>query len=305
MAWDGVVRPYEAQKDNYAGLYQQGLNSNINVAISQASENANLRFSLTRQNNQGVSLEARNNKNIANFNSTFRISSKWSTDIMVNYINQYTHNRPYSIDRMINNFTGMIGRFDNADWYLNKFKTSKGYRFVTGTNQSLTPAENIIYNGFKGDIADYVWRLKEHNLDEYNNRVIASMTHNYQILKNLKVRGRLSTDFTSEKVENRQSTEVPLAFNNSGYFSLGSNMYSIVYGDVLMTYTQKVSPNLELNLMGGYTATKELATRLGRETNGGLSTENLFDIAASINTAGSSSYSLDSRKGCHHRNNQC
>lgn len=290
MAWDGVVRPYEAQKDNYAGLYQQGLNSNINVAISQASENANLRFSLTRQNNQGVSLEARNNKNIANFNSTFRISSKWSTDIMVNYINQYTHNRPYSIDRMINNFTGMIGRFDNADWYLNKFKTSKGYRFVTGTNQSLTPAENIIYNGFKGDIADYVWRLKEHNLDEYNNRVIASMTHNYQILKNLKVRGRLSTDFTSEKVENRQSTEAPLAFNNSGYFSLGSNMYSIVYVDVLMTYTQKVSPNLELNLMGGYTATKELATRLGRETNGGLSTENLFDIAASINTAGSSSY---------------
>lgn len=289
MGWDGVVRPYEAQKDNYAGLYQQGLNSNINVAISQASENANLRFSLTRQNNQGVSLEAANNKNIANFNSTFRISSKWSTDIMVNYINQYTHNRPYSIDRMINNFTGMIGRFDNADWYLNKFKTSKGYRFVTGTNQSLTPAENIIYNGFKGDIADYVWRLKEHNLDEYNNRVIASMTHNYQILKNLKVRGRLSTDFTSEKVENRQSTEVPLAFNNSGYFSLGSNMYSIVYGDVLMTYTQKISPNLELNLMGGYTATKELATRLGRETNGGLSTENLFDIAATINTAGSSS----------------
>ncbi|WP_188766607.1 SusC/RagA family TonB-linked outer membrane protein [Emticicia aquatilis] len=289
MSWDGVVRPYEAQKNNYGGLYQQGQNSNINLAISQGNENSNLRFSLTRQDNQGISLGAKNTKNIANFNSNFKIGQKWNTDIIVNYINQYTHNRPYSIDRMINNFTGMIGRFDNAEWYLNKYKTSKGYRFVTGSAQSLTPNENIIYNGFKGDIADYVWRLKEHNLDEYSNRVIASMTNYYQIYKDLKLRGRVSTDFTSERVENRQSTEVPLAFNNSGSFSLGSNLYSIVYGDVLLTYTKKVTPNLELNAMGGYTATKELATKIGRETSVGLSTENLFDIAASINTPVSSS----------------
>ncbi|AFK03697.1 TonB-dependent receptor plug [Emticicia oligotrophica DSM 17448] len=289
MGWDGVVRPYEAQKDNYAGLFQQGQNSNINVAVSQSTDNSNLRFSLTRQDNQGISLGSKNTKNIANFNSSFKVGNKWTTDVIINYINQYTHNRPYSIDRMMNNFTGMIGRFDNADWYMNKYKTSKGYRFVTGTNQSLTPNENIRYNGFKGDIADYVWRLKEHNLDEYNNRVIASLTNHYQITKGLKLRGRVSTDFTSEKVENRQSTEVPLAFNNSGYFSLGTNLYSIVYGDLLLTYNKKLSQNFNLDLMGGYTATKEIASRLGRETNGGLSTENLFDIAASINTPGSSS----------------
>ncbi len=47
MGWDGVVRPYEAQPSAYEGLFQQGSNSNINLAISQSTDNSNLRFSLT------------------------------------------------------------------------------------------------------------------------------------------------------------------------------------------------------------------------------------------------------------------
>jgi TonB-linked SusC/RagA family outer membrane protein len=289
MGWDGIVRPYEAQEDNYAGLYQQGHTANVNVAVSQSTENSNIRFSLTRQDNAGLSLNAGNQKNIANLNSTFRLGRKWSTDILVNYINQKTENRPYSIDRMINNFTGMMGRFDNSDWYLNKYQTSRGYRFVTGTGQSLTPDENIRYNGFKGDIADYVWRVNKNLLDETSNRVIASMTHHYQILPDLKFRGRISTDFTSERIETRNYTERPLAFGNSGYFGLDNNLYSILYGDALLTYTKRLSPSFELNVMGGYMATKDIATFVSRGTNGGLSTENLFDIAATINVANSGS----------------
>lgn len=296
MAWDGVVRPYEAQIDNYAGLFQQGQTSSVNLAVSQATDNGNLRFSLTRQDNKGLSLGAGNSKNIANLNSSFKLGNKWTTDLMINYVNQHTSNRPYSVDRMINNFTGMMGRFESADWYNNKYQTSKGYRFVTGTGQSLTPSENIIYNGFKGDIADYVWRLNKHNLDEYSNRVIGSMTNHYQISENLRFRGRIATDFTSERIEDRRATERPLAFGApTGGFGLNNNLYSILYGDALMTYTKKLTPDFELSVMGGYTASKEIATSLSRSTRDGLSTENLFDIAASFNSpvnSGSSRTSL-------------
>lgn len=290
VSWDGIVRPYEAQKDNYAGLFQTAQNSSINVALTQVSENSNVRFSLTRQDNEGVSLGAKNSKNIANLNSTFRLGKKFSTDLLVNYVNQHTSNRPYSIDRLMNNFAGMIGRFDNADWYLNKYKTSKGYRFVTGTNQSLTPGENIKYPGFRGDIADYVWRIKEHNEDEISNRVIGSLTNNWQIVNNLKLRARIATDFTSLKTESRQSTEIPLSFGNSGYFGLSSELTNILYGDVLLTYTKKITSDLEMNVMGGYTASKQTGTYTSRNTDGGLSTENFFDISASMNTPGSNSF---------------
>ncbi|TDE45976.1 SusC/RagA family TonB-linked outer membrane protein [Flavobacterium rhamnosiphilum] len=289
MAWDGIIRPYEAQK-GYASLYQKGINSNVNIAISQSSENASMRFSLTRQDNQGVSIGSQNTKNVANLNTTFKLGKKLTTDLLINYVNQKTHNRPYSNDRMINNFTGMMGRFDDGAWYLNKYKTSLGYRFVTGANtQSLTPSENIIRNGFRGDVADYVWRVKENNEDEYSNRVIASMTHNYQIVDNLKLRARLATDFTSMSTETRNSTEIPLAFGNSGYFGLNSAQYSILYGDILLTYTKKITPDLELSAMGGYTASKDKGTSISRGTNGGLSVENWFDLSASRNNPNSDS----------------
>ncbi|HYE56021.1 MAG TPA: SusC/RagA family TonB-linked outer membrane protein, partial [Chitinophagaceae bacterium] len=231
-----------------------------------------------------------NNRNIANLNSNFRLGKRYGIDVMVNYVNQRIKNRPYSIDRMINNFTGMMGRFDNADWYLARYKTSKGYKFVTGAGtQSLTPAENIRYPGFRADIADYVWRVKEHNEDEYNNRVIASLTNHLQIINNLRLRVRIATDFTSQRSESRQSTEVPLAFGNSGAFIIGSYQSTIVYGDALLTYTHKITPDVEVNLMGGYTASKQNETILSRSTNGGLSTENLFDVAASVGLPNSDS----------------
>lgn len=294
LGWDGKIRPYVAQKDNYKGLFQTAHNSSISVAVTQSSENSNMRFSLTRQQNEGVSIGAQNSKNIANFNSSFRFAKNFTTDVMINYINQKTHNRPYSVDRMLNNFTGMMGRFDNADWYFDRYQTSKGYRFVQGTGQSLTPDENIIYPGFKSDIADYVWRVNKINEDEYSNRVIASLTNNWQIMKDLRFRTRLSTDFTSMRTESRSATERPLAFGNSGGFGLSSYLSSILYGDALLTYTKKLNKDFELSVMGGYTANKELAQSVSRSTNGGLSTENMFDIAASINTpnSGSSRYSL-------------
>jgi iron complex outermembrane recepter protein len=291
MSWDGIMRPYEAQTDGYSNFYQQGQNSNINLAVSQGNENGNIRFSFTRQDNQMLSRGANNNKNIATLNSSFKLGSKITTNLSVNYTNQLTHNRPYSIDRMINNFTGMIGRFDNAAWYQNKYKTSKGYRYAIGAaTPSLTPEENIIYNGHKNDILDYTWRINENNLDEYSNRVLANLTNTWEIVEGLSLQGRISTDFTSERIEARNSTEAPLAINpNTGGFSLDNNLYSLVYGDVLLSYRRNITPDLDFKIMGGYTASRELNTKLGRSTNNGLSTENLFDLAASNNLPNSGS----------------
>lgn len=289
MGWDGVVRPYVAQKDNYAGLFQKAHNRVASVAITQGGENYSTRLSFTRQDNEGVSLGSENDKNIVNLNNSFNLGKNYTIDVVVNYINQRTKNRPYSIDRITNNFTGMIGRFDNADWYLSKYKTSKGYRFVTGTNQSLTPDENIIYNGMKGDLMDYVWRVKENTSDERSDRVISSITNSWNIGKGFNLRGRLAADLTSLRVEYRNSTEIPLTFGNSGMFSMENFNNNLMYGDLMLTYNKKLTSDIELNVLAGYSATKETGSMVSRSTNGGLSTENMFDVSASVNTPNSNS----------------
>ena len=289
LAWDGVSRPYVAQEDNYAALFNNPASSQVNVAISNATDKGNFRLSLTRQDNEALSLNSKNSKNIVNLNSTYNVSKKIKTDLMINYINQNTKNRPYSIDRMINNFSGMMTRFDNGAWYLDRYQTSRGYRYVTGNGQSLTPEENITGNGFRGDIADYVWRVNRHRSSELSNRVIGSLTNHIEITDELNLRTRISTDFTSRYSEDKQATERPLAFGPSGYFGMSSDQFSILYGDIMLNYRKKITDEVTLSAMAGYTARKESFRSISRSTNGGLSTENLFDIVASTNIANSGS----------------
>ncbi|MBN3519839.1 SusC/RagA family TonB-linked outer membrane protein [Algoriphagus lutimaris] len=289
QAWDGISRPYVAQQDNYAALFNSPVSSNVNVAISNSTDKANFRLSLTRQDNESLSLNSKNSKNIVNLNSSYQVNKNWKVDLMVNYINQNTKNRPYSIDRMINNFGGMMTRFDNGEWYLDRYQTSRGYRFVTGNGQSLTPEENITGNGFRGDIADYVWRVNKNRASELSNRVIGSLTNHIQITNDLKLRARLSTDFTNRYSEFSNYSTRPLAFGPSGAFGMNTELFSILYGDLMLTYTKRLTDEITLSAMGGYTARKESFSNVSRSTNGGLSTENLFDIVASTNIPNSGS----------------
>jgi iron complex outermembrane receptor protein len=292
MAFDGKIRPYSPSGNSYADLFQNASSSNVNLAVSKVNDNSTLRFSFTRQDNGMISYDAKNSKNIANLNASFNVNKKLKTDILVNYVNQHTHNRPYKVDRMINNFTGMMNRFESADWYTNSYKTSLGYKYVTGTGQSLTPNENIIRNGFKGDIADYMWNTREDKYDEYSDRIIAALTQNWEITKDLSLRGRVGTDFTSERIESKNRSAIPLAFGYSGGFGMNNNLYNNLYGDALLKYTKAINSDITLSAMAGYTATKILNTLQGISTNAGLSTENFFDIAATVNQANTSNTRL-------------
>lgn len=291
MSWDGVVRPYVASNNSYADLFQNAQSSSVNLAVSKGFENGSIRFSFTRQDNQMISFGSKNERNIANLNASFNISDKLQTLVSIKYINQFTKNRPHKVDRMINNFGGMMDRFESADWYFDRYKTSLGYMFRTGTQQSLTPEENITYNGFKSAIADYVWRINEHQIRENNNRIIATLQQNWEIVKGLNLQGRISTDYTTEDNESWNSTRFPSALYNNpaGGFSLSNGVNNLLYGDVLLTYETDLTPAVTMEATAGYTAKRLQTKYVSRGTSGGLSPENFFDISASINTPDSGS----------------
>ena len=285
ISWDGQVRPYVAQ-NAYSKLFNNPTNTIFNLALGNTTENSNTRFSLTRQDNEMTSLDSYNKKNIVNLNTTFKSWDKLTTDVVVSYVNQHTHNRPFLTDRLVNNTAGMISNFENPEWYLNKYQTSLGYKYVTGTDQSLTPDENLIYNGYKTDVLDYIWNTKARQYDEYSNRVIGSVTNTYQITDDLSVRARFSADMTSQKTEDKQPNELPLQFGNSGYFGLGSQNANIYYTDLLASYSKQINPDIKLGAMVGYTGTKSQDTYVQRETTTGLSVRDWYDINASVNAIG-------------------
>lgn len=289
LAWTGDVIPYNAQ-NGPKGLYQDAHNFINNISIVNNSEKSNLRFSYTRQDNEGLSRNSENDKNIFNLNTSFQWNDDLRTDVLVNYINAKVKSRPYSIDRLTNNFGGMMTRFDSGNWYQDYYKTSLGYRYVTGDNtETFTPEENLRIPGYRNDILDYVWRINNHRTVENIDRIIASITQHWDITDELNLRGRISTDYTSFQSQNKETSTRPLIYGPSGHYSLTNSIDRIVYGDILLTYSKKLTPDLGMRLMAGYNATKQSFFRTDRSVNGGLSVENWFSLNASTNTANSNS----------------
>ena len=288
ISWDGKVRPYSAQ-NAYGKFFNNPDNTIFNVAMGHTTANSNVRLSLTRQDNEMTSIGSYNKKNVVSLNSTFRSWKILTTDVVINYVNQHTHNRPFMTDRLINNFTGMISPFDNPEWYINKYKTSLGYKYVTGTNNSLTPNENLTYNGYKPDVLDYMWNTLAKNYDEYSNRFIGSITNTIQFTQDFNIRARFSADITSQKNEDKQPTEIPNSLitngNYTGYYGLTSLNANVYYTDLLATYKKSINKDLSLSAMVGYTATKTDMTQQLSQTNNGLSVENWFNINSSIDQA--------------------
>ncbi len=284
ISWDGQVRPYSAQ-NSYNKFFNNPNNSIFNLAIGNTSENSNIRFSLTRQDNQMTALDSYNKKNVANLNASFTLWNKFKNDVVVNFVNQHTHNRPFLTDRLINNTAGMISTFDNPEWYLNKYRTSLGYKYVIKdpNTQSLTPDEDIHYFGYRGDVLGFLWDTKAKQYDEYSNRLIGSYTATWSITDDLSLRGRVSADVTSQRTESRQPNEIPLEFGNSGGFSLGNQNANIYYTDLLATYNKNINEDIKVGVIAGYTATRSQDTYVQNETSGGLTVRDWFDVNASLN----------------------
>ncbi|SHJ88202.1 SusC/RagA family TonB-linked outer membrane protein [Pseudozobellia thermophila] len=281
LAWDGKVRPYTAQ-NSYEGLFKTAHNTRFNVGLSHVSDKANTRFSYTRSDNQAITPNSSNYNNTFSLNSNIDWTDNFRTQVVVDYYNKKVHNRPYKIDRIVNNFGGMMNRFDNADWYEDQYKTSLGYRYVTGSGQSLTPDENITIPGYRGDILDYFWRINEYDYEEASDRVIAALTLEYDFLNDFTLRARASHDFTSEYTEDKRPTEIPLVYNNTtGMFGMRQKKDNVKYGELLLTYNKAINDDFSVLARLGYNAEERTNRMTQLQTVGGLTVENWFDLSAS------------------------
>lgn len=125
IGWDSQVHPYVANEDNYKNLFQAGSNGIYNVAVTNSTEKSNVRVSYTRSDYTPVQIGGKHHKNSFSVNASLKANSKNTTTIIVNYVNQFTHNRPEQINRITNNYGGFFSRFDDMDWYRTNTKPAR------------------------------------------------------------------------------------------------------------------------------------------------------------------------------------
>jgi len=281
LYWDGSTVKYVAHDDAWKKFYQTGYSSIANIALSNANEKINYRFSYTRNDYKGVQIGGKQEKNTFNFNTTYKVNNRLTTDLVITYVNEFVHNRPEQINRITANYGGFFSAADDMDVYMKKYQTSKGYKWVRYDETAKDPEEALKLHIRAYDFLDFLWKQLKNSYDERSNRVISSFTMNYDFGKGLKFRGRMGNDFTGYTSETKNYSEYPLAFGESGMYGTAGNQYSIAYGDLLLSYNKDLSSKFSLNASLGYQARKQDNRYSLMQTKDGLLQENWFTMNAS------------------------
>jgi iron complex outermembrane recepter protein len=282
--WDGQIRAYQSQPDNWKKFYRTGHSEIANIAINNSTDKMNYRFSYTRNDYKGIQIGGKQEKNTFNFNSTYKLSPKITIDLVASYINEKVHNRPRQLYSITNSYDGFFSPVDYMDVYFNKYKTTKGYKWVDW-DKDWDLEERIKYNIRGKAFLDFLWNQQANSFDETSNRFLNSATINYNIAKGLNFRGRYGTDYTGYFSETKERSTQPFAIDASGKYVTNTNKLIFNYGDVLLSYDRQIVPDLKATVSVGYQARQEEYRYNEASTQGGLTQENWFSLSASKNNA--------------------
>lgn len=289
--WDGSVRSYSPQPDNYKNIFRQGFSSLANVSISNQSDKLDYRLSASRLDYNGIQRESNQKKNTFALNSTVKLSPKVSLDLIANYVNTLTHNRPYLTNRLAASYDGFFGREEDTNLILQKYQTSEGFKWVPYNQTNRNPAEAFVFN-VRPNLYDYFWNTQKNTYDENENRLYTSASLNWSVIDHLKLRTRIGNDYTGKNIEERNYNEYPVAFNSgtsTGGYTVSKGIYSIVYADALLTYSNKLAKDLDFSASGGFTTRKERYNDQSTGTTNGLVLENFFSLSNSTGILNASS----------------
>lgn len=285
--WDGTKRNYTAHPDNYKDFYRQGYNSLFNAAISNKTERAAYRFSYSRNDYEGIQVGGKLQRNTFNLNDYIKISNRLTADVVVNYSNSRVHNRPLKINRITSSWDGFFSRAEDMSLLREKYKTSKGYKWVPYDQSQRDPAEALHFTTPRGyEVMNFFWKQLRDSEDENQNRLISSVTLHYEITPNLHFRGKIGNDFTSLSIKGKGYNEYPTSFNvnnSTGSYSVANGRYSILYTDALLTYSKTVSSDFSFSVNGGFQLRDEQYRDQTTATSGGLAVENWFSLNNSYN----------------------
>lgn len=280
LYWDGQIRPYVGYSDNYRNFFQNGHSGIYNLAIFNATDKGHYRLSYTRNDYQSIMESGPQGKNTFNINSSYIITPKVTLDVVANYINERIENRPFMIDRMSNNFTGFLSPANDIRWFQERYRTSRGFRYVTFADRENDPDEAFVLPTAGLDYMNYFWDQRANLLTENNNRLMGAATVTYNILDNLSFRARMGTDFTSFASTDERANTVPLNIAPSGQYLTNSDRHTFTYGDLLLSYNTDITDNIGLSAQLGYQAREESSFWNSLETTGGLSAVNWFSMNA-------------------------
>lgn len=231
MNYDGVLRPYSAQPNNWKAFFPNGSVAQHNVAVSGGNDKATFRVSYTRNNTKPNMINSKMYSNTFNLGSTFKVSNKISGEVTSSYVNFYRLNAPQIGNTWQAAPTYSMARgYDPWLAFSQQFGPNGERIDITNGNGSY-PGEDVpAYPYNTGYLNNQYWNLLKNNNDFTRNQFLGSL--------------KLTADLT-----NFLSVTAQGGVDNSHDLSTFINYPTDVLGKAGGAYKETMAKNFSRNLM--------------------------------------------------------
>lgn len=243
--WDGEMRSYSPQPDNYKEPFQNGSTQIHNVSASGGNDIGSIRVSINRQDNKAIIDNSDFNRTTVNLGSSINISKKIRADASVSYIRYNRLNSP------------MLGD-DNANSF------SKGYLYSWPRSyQGIDKANYMNPDGSRNEqegypfqyISKYLWWNHYKNNTTLNrDKYVASLSLSYDINSWINLLARAGTDFSTERYTGTKAPTDAIGLQGGYYSSSLTKKTSSIY-EVLLQAEKEIIPKFKVGFTAGASRT--------------------------------------------------
>jgi TonB-linked SusC/RagA family outer membrane protein len=181
MAADGKNHPYTAQKDNLKHFYETGTTFTNTLAFSGGNESITYRLSLSDLDSKSILPNTKYNRKTANLNINGKLSDRLRVETMIMYSLEKGNNRPIAGDAL-----------GNPNWTPYEVANTVDIRWLKPGYDA--QGNEVIWNDAAIVTNSYfvVDKFKE---EDFKNRFIGQASIEYDLFKNLKLKGTVTRDF--------------------------------------------------------------------------------------------------------------
>lgn len=240
--WDGEMRSWSPQPDNFKRFFRTGLTQRHNISFSGAGKMGSVRASFTREDHRSVALNSDYDQTTAFVGSKLNVSKKVRAEIGISYIQYNRLNSP--LLGSDNNSFGKIMVYGYPRSYQGE---NLNYENPDGTKHDFGP------NPFAWGNIDVYWSVYNNNSWLRRNKIIGSVGVFYDITSWLTLMGRTGTDNTFDDFESRNKP-TDITGTQGGGYSHSLSKGNTLNNEFLLTARRKnIIHGLESSLSFGGT----------------------------------------------------
>ena len=229
---------YSAQPNNVKDFFRNGTSFNNSIGVTGGTEKMQTYFSYTNNQIKGIIQKNDLNRHTVNLRITNQVSSRFSTDAKITYVNQEIKDRPRSGEENapVIDIYNLARNISTADAQNYSLLNNVGVLAPTAFPSTLS---SIYQNPY--------WIVNQTSINESRDRVIGFLTAKFKINNWLTLSGKANLDKTFDRGENSIAEGTILWAKSGGDYQKNNFIVTEKWFDAMLEGNNTITKDLKIN----------------------------------------------------------